>query len=173
MPCEKCDSVTTYHLSGTYQLLILPPRGHCYSKLLKHLTENNFDINKKDSGIIELLFTAERAQDIGHALERCYSQAELEDSKAVLLPIDIADRNVERVLNHTHSLKKLWACVCLNGWLDLLKITGYQPSASLFCIIPHSNLMVLSAFLGESKIIIYCLPLIYLEQQNRATCFFY
>ncbi|HAU0771281.1 TPA: EAL domain-containing protein [Legionella pneumophila] len=116
MPCEKCDSVTTYHLSGTYQLLILPPRGHCYSKLLKHLTENNFDINKRDSGIIELLFTAERAQDIGHALERCYSQAELEDSKAVLLPIDIADRNVERVLNHTHSLKKIVG-LCLSQWL--------------------------------------------------------
>ncbi|HAT8258056.1 TPA: histidine kinase, partial [Legionella pneumophila] len=28
MPCRKCDSATTYHLSGTYQLLTLPPRGH-------------------------------------------------------------------------------------------------------------------------------------------------
>ncbi len=172
MPCEKCDSAATYHLSGTYQLLILPPRGHCYSKLLKYLTENNFDINKRDSGIIELLFTAERAQDIGHALERCYSQAELEDSKAVLLPIDIADRNVERVLNHTHSLKKIVG-LCLSQWLvGLIENQGSQPSASLFCIIPRSNPMVLSAFSGESRIIIYCLPPIYLEQQNRVTCFF-
>ncbi|HAT9537510.1 TPA: histidine kinase [Legionella pneumophila subsp. pneumophila] len=131
MPCRKCDSATTYHLSGTYQLLTLPPRGHCYSKLLKHLTESNFDMNKRDSGIIELLFTAERAQDIGHALERCYSQAELEDSKAVLLPIDIADRNVERVLNHTHSLKKIMPSIFIKVFcLRDLCLTKKYPTIS-------------------------------------------
>ncbi|PWY55881.1 EAL domain-containing protein [Legionella qingyii] len=116
MPCQKCDLAASYQLSGTYHLLISAPRGHSYSKLLNYLTQNNYDVKIKKSAVLELIFSAEEAQGIGHVLERCFSQAELEDSKAVLLPIDIEDRSIENVLNYTHSLKEIVG-LCLSQWL--------------------------------------------------------
>ncbi|MDX1836126.1 EAL domain-containing protein [Legionella taurinensis] len=116
MPCQKCDSTATYQLSGNYQLLVSPPRGHCYSKLINHLTQCHYKFSTREGGIIELFFSSEEAKDLGHALECCFSQAELEDSKAVLMPMDAPDRCIERVLNHTHSLKKVVG-LCLSQWL--------------------------------------------------------
>ncbi len=121
MPCPKCDSAASYQLTGGYQLLISPPRGHCYSKLVNYLAQCHYDFNIKAGDIIELFFSSDEALRLGQTLERCYSQAELEDSKAVLLPMDMAERNIERVLNHTHSLKKVVG-LCLSQWLvELIK----------------------------------------------------
>ncbi|CAM2786661.1 EAL domain-containing protein [Legionella worsleiensis] len=124
MPCQKCDSTAAYRLSGVYQLLVSPPRGHSYSKLARYLTEKNYDVRLHDGSVIELIFAAEQAQNIGQDLERCFSQAELEDSKAALLPLDIVDKSIEKILGHTQSLKKTVG-LCLSQWLISL-IEGHK-----------------------------------------------
>nr|WP_276558999.1 EAL domain-containing protein [Fluoribacter dumoffii] len=117
-------------------MLISAPRTHSYSKLLNYLAEDNYDVKIKDGAIIELIFSAEEAQGIGHVLERCFSQVELEDSKAVLLPINITDKRIEKVLHYTHSLKEIVG-LCLSQWLvGLIENHGL----STFCqSIVHNN----------------------------------
>ncbi|MBL7479416.1 EAL domain-containing protein [Legionella bononiensis] len=128
MPCEKCDSVRTYQLSGQYKLLIAPPRGHSSTKLLNHLADNNYDIHTDDN-VISLSFSAKESYQLGKIIDTCFSQIELEDSKALLIPAVHANAGVGILLNHTYTLRKLVGLL-LGQWLvDLIE----NGSLTTFC----------------------------------------
>lgn len=128
MPCEKCDSVRTYQLSGQYKLLIASPRGHSSNKLLNHLVDKHYDA-VADDNIISLSFSAKDAFQLGQVIDSCFSQVELEDSKALLLPATQTNASVGILLNHSYALKKLVGLL-LSQWLVELIENG---SLTTFC----------------------------------------
>lgn len=141
MPCEKCDSLRSFELSGQYQLLISPPRGHSSTKLLHQLVDKNHSIHKDDN-IISLFFSANEAFQLGEIINSCFSQVELEDSKALLIPASESNTMVENILNHSYSLAKL-AGLFLSQWLvELIKngsLTTYcQPIVQKDTLEPYA-----------------------------------
>lgn len=128
MPCEKCDSLSSFELFGQYKLLIAPPRGHSSTKLLNQLADENYTIHK-DNNVISLFFSANEAFKLGQIINSCFSQMELEDSKALLIPALEGDSRVESILNNSYSLAKLVG-LFLSQWLvDLIK----NGSLTTFC----------------------------------------
>ncbi|KTD31678.1 signal transduction protein (EAL/GGDEF domain protein) [Legionella moravica] len=128
MPCEKCDSLSSYELSGQYKLLISAPRGHSATKLLNQLLDNKYNLHKDDN-VISLFFSANEASQLGQIINTSFSQVELEDSKALLIPALEANSGVDIVLNHSYSLAKLVGLL-LSQWLvDLIK----KGSLTTFC----------------------------------------
>lgn len=128
MPCEKCDSVGTYQLSGQYKLFIAPPRGHSSTKLLNHLVDNNYEIDTDDN-LISLKFSAKESFQLGQIIDACFSQVELEDSKALLIPALHVNSGIGIILNHSYTLRKLVGLL-LSQWLvDLIE----NGSLTTFC----------------------------------------
>ncbi|RUR19309.1 hypothetical protein ELY21_05375 [Legionella sp. km535] len=128
MPCEKCDSLRSFELSGQYKLIIASPRGHSSTKLLNQLADNNYNIHKDDN-VITLFFYAKEAFQLGQIINSCFSQVELDDSKALLIPALEANFGAEIILNHSYSLAKLVGLFVSQWLVDLIK----NGSLTTFC----------------------------------------
>ena len=115
MPCQKCDSVQSYKLSGNYNLNILPPRGHCFTKLVKSLESKNIKYQIDKDQIISIDSNEHEISGLSRVFEAALNEVELEDTKAVLLPLN-RDKTFFNALSNTSSLKTVIG-MCSSQWL--------------------------------------------------------
>ncbi|HIC7357857.1 TPA: EAL domain-containing protein [Legionella pneumophila] len=149
MTCSRCDSLLRYKLKGQYSVLIYTPLAHSLSKLKHHLREHHVPFELKKNLAVLINFDHSNAEQLGRILQNCFSQVELEDAQATLIPANSEGHDITDYLANTYSLKKIVG-MCLSQWLvsiiDNKYLTTFcQPIVDSKTLIPYGYECLLRA----------------------------